>query len=159
MSLSGGSPRSRVRINLGARFRAAAGRLPSPDASQPRAAVTSGDVWNGKQLPDRKVITSGIHYRIYSVSGVLLSFNSTNSLTSLAHDVLRTQREYPGTVLHLVRYDGPAYLALFTSRGSGSTSVVTDRLLAGRVSGAGETACQRPGQLRRLGWATPLHRS
>jgi hypothetical protein len=74
-----------------------------------RAADTR-DVWNGKRLPDRNVVTEEMHYRIYDAAGVLLSFGSTNSLNALAADVLRTQRENPAAVLRLVRYDGPAYL-------------------------------------------------
>lgn len=68
------------------------------------------DIWNGTALPERRpVATPTIHYRIYDQAGRLLSFNSTNSLSSIANDVLRTQNEHPRARLHLVHLDGPAY--------------------------------------------------
>lgn len=71
------------------------------------------DTWNGQPLPDRKRLSrplpEQIHYRLYDQTGRLLSFNSTNSLASLAADIEATAREYPGARLNIVQYDGPVY--------------------------------------------------
>ncbi|MDX3230612.1 hypothetical protein [Streptomyces sp. ME19-01-6] len=70
------------------------------------------DLWNGKQLPDRrriqKPLPETINYRLYDQRGQLLSFNSTNSLASLVADVTITAREHPNARIHAVQYDGPA---------------------------------------------------
>lgn len=84
--------------------------LPAWMNSRHGAARDDRDVWNGKPLPSRRVRHDEIHYRIYDArTGELLSFNSTNSLDSLAADVLQTQAENPNSRLRLVQYDGPAY--------------------------------------------------
>ncbi|MEC4016082.1 hypothetical protein [Streptomyces sp. H27-D2] len=68
------------------------------------------DMWNGKPLPERGRDHTEIHYRLYDRrTGQLISFNSTNSIDSLAADVLRTQREHPNARIFAVEYDGPAY--------------------------------------------------
>lgn len=85
-------------------------QLPAWMNSRRGSAEGRGDLWNGKPLPARQVRHDEIHYRIYDArTGELLSFNSTNSLDSLAADVLRTQAEHPTSRLRLVQYDGPAY--------------------------------------------------
>jgi hypothetical protein len=70
------------------------------------------DIWNGQPLPDRKRVSKPlaeqIHYRLYDQNGQLLSFNSTNSLASLAADIATTAREHPNARLNVVQYDGPA---------------------------------------------------
>lgn len=72
------------------------------------------DTWNGKQLPDRRVVSDAdLHYRIYNAAtGELLSFGSNGgpgSLNSIVQDALRTQAEHPGVRLHVKQFDSPAY--------------------------------------------------
>lgn len=68
------------------------------------------DMWNGKVLPVRNITYTRFHYRLYDArTGTLLSFNSTNSLTNLVADVLRTRDENPTAQIYAVEYDGPAY--------------------------------------------------
>ncbi|GHB55626.1 hypothetical protein GCM10010331_49330 [Streptomyces xanthochromogenes] len=68
------------------------------------------DIWNSKQLPDRRRTYTDIHYRLYDHrTGRLLSFNSTNSIDCIVTDVLRTQQEHPEARIYAVEYDGPAY--------------------------------------------------
>lgn len=78
--------------------------------NRPAQPEQQGDVWNGKPLPVRNVIHTNINYRLYDRrTGALLSFNSTNSLSSLVTDVLRTQQEHPNAQIVAVEFDGPAY--------------------------------------------------
>ena len=74
--------------------------------------MSSRDTWNGTPLPDRKRVSrplaEQIHYRLYDQSGKLLSFNSTNSLASLAADVEMTAREHPTAKITIAQFDGPA---------------------------------------------------
>lgn len=85
--------------------------MPLPAWMQSRQAP-QGDTWNGQTLRPRTRITAPlpdqIHYRIYDQNGRLLSFNSTNSLGSLAADIATTAREHPTARLNVVQYDGPA---------------------------------------------------
>ncbi|MDX3232517.1 hypothetical protein [Streptomyces sp. ME19-01-6] len=72
------------------------------------------DRWNGQELPERKPLqqplAEQIHYRLYDRrTRQLLSFNSTNSFSSLVEDIASTQREHPNARIFGVRYDGPAY--------------------------------------------------
>ena len=71
------------------------------------------DSWNGQPLSDRKRINrplpEQIHYRLYDQrTRQLLSFNSTNSLASLAADIASTQLEHPTARIDIAQYDGPA---------------------------------------------------
>ena len=80
-----------------------------PGAPEATAERTP-DMWDGKPLPVRNVTHTTINYRLYdSRTGTLLSFNSTNSLSSLVADVLRTQDENPTARIVAVEYDGPAF--------------------------------------------------
>lgn len=70
------------------------------------------DVWNSQPLSDRKRVrkplAEQIHYRLYDQTGALLSFNSTNSLASLAADIEITAREHPTAKITIAQFDGPA---------------------------------------------------
>ncbi|MEW2267884.1 hypothetical protein [Streptomyces sp. NPDC047868] len=72
----------------------------------------ASDIWNGNPLPDRrrisKPLAEQIHYRLYDQNGKLLSFNSTNSLASLAADLEITARENPTAKITITQFDGPA---------------------------------------------------
>ena len=74
--------------------------------------MSSRDTWNGTPLPDRKRISrplaEQIHYRLYDQAGNLLSFNSTNSIASLAADIEMTAREHPTAKITIAQFDGPA---------------------------------------------------
>lgn len=68
------------------------------------------DIWKGRRLPDRRRAFTDLHYRLYDrKTGEVLSVGSTNSLTNLVADVLRTQQENPDAQVYAVEYDGPAY--------------------------------------------------
>lgn len=76
---------------------------PQPGNPQP-------DTWKGKPLPERNRAFTQLHYRLYDRrTGNLLSFGSTNSLTNIGADILRTQQDHPNAQVYAVEYDGPAY--------------------------------------------------
>lgn len=76
---------------------------PQPSNRQP-------DTWNGKPLPERNRAYTQIHYRLYDRhTGNLLDVGSTNSLTNISDNILRTQQNHPNAQVYAVEYDGPAY--------------------------------------------------
>ncbi|MFB8182595.1 hypothetical protein ACFC8N_42730 [Streptomyces sp. NPDC055966] len=82
--------------------------LKSRRAPQPSNRHT--DMWKGKPLPERNRAFTQLHYRLYDRrTGNLLGYGSTNSLTNIGADILRTQQNHPNAQVYAVEYDGPAY--------------------------------------------------